>query len=169
MTNRTILTLACTVLVTTAMPAAAQAQQGDPSGSQEAYPPSYFKDRKPEVVAPRSGRATPRAVLDGKWGWVHITRKWSDRTAKQKSRQLRDTAAVAAAISGVLGLVPGANVTVAAVGIVQAYGTNALANRVSDAREDAKGRGVRFDAGLWCYNVPVLPDPCRPRLVIKPR
>lgn len=145
---------------------AAPAATGD--GDQATYPPDYFTRSKPEVIVQKRGKQAKAALFDGHWGWVHAKRLWSYRTAVSKSRGLRD-ASGASQILITLGLGLGGPAGAAAAGTIANAGIAIISNRIMDAALDSRRRGVRFEVGLWCYSLPVSPDPCRPRIVIKPR
>ncbi len=178
MKRLTLVLMSTAAFAGAAAPSAALAQTTGPTGSSAAtgseadYPPSYFKNKKPEILAPRKRQAKARAYAAkkrGHWGWVHIKRDWSSNTAKKKARTLRDSALTQSTVAGLLGLTPGSKAVLVGLNILEAAGTAFVSNKINDANADSNGRGVRFEAGLWCYNIPVSPDPCYPRVSITAR
>ena len=116
----------------------------------------------PEPPGNDGHTSSPRAH----WGHWHVHRRWSDSKARAKVRLLRDSSASMGAVAIIFGLLedpPGA-----ILGGIYAWGFNWMANKISDAREDANGRGVTADLGFRCANIPYFPDPCWPAFWAKP-
>jgi hypothetical protein len=121
-----------------------------------------------QVVEHRSGDYAYGITADPHWGWVHIHRVLTYSQAVSWYRTLRGATkanALAAALVGALS--DGVGVVVA--GALQSFGFDTVADMVNDANQDSHGRGVVFDIGLRCREVPFLPDPCFPAIWATPR
>jgi hypothetical protein len=121
-----------------------------------------------QVVEHRSGDYAYGITADPHWGWAHIHRVWSHSQAISAYRTARGATkanALAAALVGAL--TEGIGIVV--VGALQSFGFDTVADMINDANEDSHGRGVIFDIGFRCREVPFLPDPCFPAVWANPR
>jgi|GEM_PF-1598269 hypothetical protein len=120
----------------------------------------HVAHQRPSVAYP--------VIVDPHWGWVHVHRSWSYTQARSIGRALRDGGLGGSAIASLIGLA-GGPVAAVVVGIIYSVGAVWVGNRILDANADSNGRGVNFDAGLRCVDIPYFPDPCVDALWIKPR
>jgi hypothetical protein len=121
-----------------------------------------------QVVEHRSRDYAYGITADPHWGWVHIHRVWTHAQAVSWYRTLRAATkanAIVAALAGAL--TDGVGVVVA--GALQSFGFDWVADMINDANEDSHGRGVVFDIGLRCREIPFFVDPCWPAIWATPR